>query len=61
MAGFTDKTGATRHAMPNEALRKLYRDIENFIADLTPEEYQKDKESYIKVFTAIHQRERNNK
>lgn len=61
MSGFIDATGATRHALPKEALRKLYRDLENFVADLTPEEYQRDKESFIKVFTAIHQRERENK
>ena len=61
MAGFKDDGGAIRHSLTRQELRKLYKELENFVADITYEEYQANKESLQNVFALIHQQERNRK
>nr|DAK17581.1 MAG TPA: hypothetical protein [Caudoviricetes sp.] len=52
---------ASRHTMSRETLNDLYRKLENFLADLTPEEAQSSKASFTEIFTLIHQRIRQTK
>lgn len=56
MAGFIDNTGATRHAMERKELNELYKQLENFIADLTPGEFAKNMHELIIVKTMIAER-----
>lgn len=58
MEKFVDDTGATRHAMSYERLKTLYKDLENFIADSTVEEYKKNRDAFVAIETLIHQRMR---
>lgn len=44
--------------MSREELQTLYKYLENFIASMSFEEYQENKEAFTKVKTLIHQRER---
>jgi hypothetical protein len=52
---------ASRHTMSRETLNDLYRKLENFLADLTPEEAQSNKACFNDMFTLIHQRIRQTK
>lgn len=56
MAAFTDNQGATRHAMSREQLEKLYKDFENFIADLTIQEWRDNMLELARVKTMIAER-----
>lgn len=56
MEKFVDDTGATRHAMSYDELKKLYKFIDNFIADCTVEEVKECRDAFIKIETLIHQR-----
>ena len=53
-----DKFGVPRHTLPRTQLEALYKALENFIGDCTVEEYDKDKEAFNKIKTAIHKRMR---
>jgi len=52
---------ASRHTMSRETLNDLYRKLENFLADLTPEEAQSSKASLTKISTFIQQKKRQTK
>lgn len=47
---------AKRHLFSRERLERLYKEIENYIADLTHEEYRVYMEDFTGVKTSIHQR-----
>lgn len=54
--GFEDENGVTRHAMKYEQLEKLYKQLDEFIADCTVAEYESNKDHFIAIKTLIHQR-----
>ena len=54
--GFKDEQGALRHSMSREDLDELYRRLDNFIADLTYEEAEQNRDAFNAVKTIIHQR-----
>ena len=56
MAGFIDNTGATRHAMGRKELNELYKQLENFIADSTPGEVERNQMELARVKTMIAER-----
>lgn len=45
-----------RHSLTNDKLEELYRQLDNFIADLTWEEVQEHLPALNEVKTMIHQR-----
>lgn len=45
-----------RHTLPNDKLNELYRQLDNFISDLTWEEVQEHLPALNEVKTMIHQR-----
>ena len=49
-----DFNGAKRYTMSSEELRALYKELENFIADCTFQEYQENKEAINGVLSLIH-------
>lgn len=53
---FKDENGVTRHAMTYEQLEKLYKQLDEFIADCTVAEYERNKDHFIAIKTLIHQR-----
>lgn len=56
MAAFKDETGATRHAMERKELNQLYKQLENFIADSTPGEFERNQMELARVKTIIADR-----
>ena len=56
MVGFKDETGATRHAMERKELNELYKQLENFIADLTIQEFRDNMSELARVKTMIADR-----
>lgn len=56
MAAFKDETGATRHAMERKELNELYKQLENFIADLTIQEWRDNMSELARVKTMIADR-----
>ena len=56
MAAFKDETGATRHAMERKELNQLYKQLENFIADSTPGEFERNQMELARVKTMIADR-----
>ena len=54
--GFKDDQGALRHSMSREDLGDLYQRLDNFIADLTYEEAEQNRDAFNAVKTIIHQR-----
>ena len=56
MTGYKDEAGATRHAMERKELNELYKQLENFIADLTPGEFAKNMHELTIVKTMIAER-----
>ena len=56
MASFVDNTGATRHAMGRKELNELYKQLENFIADSTPGEVERNQMELARVKTMIAER-----
>ena len=54
--GFKDEQGALRHSMSRDDLDELYRRLDNFIADLTYEEAEQNRDAFNAVKTIIHQR-----
>lgn len=56
MVGFKDETGATRHAMERKELNELYKKLENFIADLTIQEFRDNMSELARVKTMIADR-----
>lgn len=56
MASFIDNTGATRHAMERKELNELYKQLENFIADLTIQEWRDNMSELARVKTMIADR-----
>ena len=54
--GFTDEQGVLRHALSNGRIVWLNRELDNFIADLTTEEWSAYREAFIQVKTIIHKR-----
>ena len=53
---FTDENGVLRHAMRQNELDALYKQLDEFIADCTVAEYESNKEHFIAINTLIHQR-----
>lgn len=49
-----------RHTLPTDKLNELYKQLDNFIADLTWEEVQEHLPALNEVKTMIHQRIREN-
>lgn len=47
---------ALRHTLTNDKLNELYRQLDNFIGDLTWEEVQEHLHSFNDIKTIIHQR-----
>ena len=56
MAAFKDETRATRHAMGRKELNELYKQLENFIADSTPGEVERNQIELARVQTMIADR-----
>lgn len=56
MAGYKDETGATRHAIGKKELNELYKQLENFIADSTPGEVERNQMELARVKTMIADR-----
>ena len=56
--GFKDEQGVLRHSMSRDDLDELYRRLDNFIADLTYEEAEQNRDAFNAVKTIIHQRMR---
>lgn len=56
MASFVDSTGATRHAMGRKELNELYKQLDNFIADSTPGEVERNQMELQRVKTMIADR-----
>lgn len=54
----TDTNGAKRYTMSSYELMALYKNLEDFIADCTTEEYIENKESINNVLSLIHKHER---
>lgn len=52
--GFVDETGSRRYTMTYDQLQALYKQMENFVADCTQQEYRENKGSIISVFTLLH-------
>ena len=49
-----DFNGAKRYTISKEELNQLYKNLENFIADCTFQEYQENKEAISNVLSLIH-------
>lgn len=49
-----DETGAERYTMTAEKLHDLYRQLGNFVADCTIEEYKENKDAIAAIYTLIH-------
>lgn len=56
MTAFKDETGATRHAMERKELNELYKQLENFISDLTIQEWRDNMSELARVKTMIADR-----
>lgn len=54
-----DEQGIERHTWPAERVQRLYRDLENFIADLTRQEYRQFETDFAGVKTILHERMNN--
>lgn len=52
----TDEYGVQRHILPKQELERLYRSLDNFVADLTVEEFRNDEDAINRVKALIHQR-----
>jgi len=55
---FIDDDGVKRHGMTLFDLNELYRQLEMFQADMTREEYEMNKETFVNMMTIVHQRMR---
>lgn len=53
--GIVDETGASRYTMTLDQLNRLYKFLEEFVADCTQEEYRANKAAIADVFGLIHQ------
>lgn len=51
-----DELGVERHTWPADRVARLYRELENFIADLTREEYRQFGDDFKGVQTILHER-----
>lgn len=49
-----DETGATRYTMTRAELERLYKEIEQFVADCTQQEYTENKQAITAVYSLIH-------
>lgn len=58
-AGVLDEFGIRRHTIEFPVLQKLYKELEDFIADCLPGEYQANKDAFTAVLTLNHQRMNN--
>lgn len=52
--GIIDVTGFQRYTMTLEQLQALYKQLENFVADCTQEEYNENKVAIIAVYSLLH-------
>ena len=43
-----------RHLIDRGKLERLYRDLDRYIADCTPEEVKENRESFIRIKSLIH-------
>lgn len=50
----TDNNGAKRYTMTNDELYKVYKKLEDFVADCTTTEYIENKSAIDAVFSLIH-------
>lgn len=46
---FTDENGVIRHAMRERDLDALYKQLDEFIADCTVAEYERNKDHFIAI------------
>ena len=53
-SGIVDETGASRYTMTLDQLNRLYKSLEEFVADCTQEEYRANKAAIADVFTLLH-------
>ena len=53
-----DSNGAMRHLLPRNIIQELYTKFDNFVADLTHDEYYKHFDAICAIRTLMHQRER---
>lgn len=51
-----DEQGIERHTWPAERVQRLYRELDNFIADLTHQEYRQFENDFLGVKTILHER-----
>lgn len=58
---FKDEAGITRHALTTNQLEELRQKLDNFIADLTREEFTNNVKALTEVKALIHQRLREEK
>ena len=56
MAAFKDEAGVTRHATERKELNELYKQLENFIADSTIQEWRDNMWELARVQTMIAER-----
>ena len=52
------KTGARRHTLHRGWLETLYKALETFVADSTPDEYREHEQAIKEIQALIHQRMR---
>lgn len=52
--GIVDETGATRYTMTVDSLNRLYKRLEDFIADCTQQEYDENKVAIAATMALIH-------
>ena len=52
--GIVDETGASRYTMTVDSLNKLYKRLEDFIADCTQQEYNENKVAIAATMALIH-------
>ena len=52
--GIVDETGTSRYTMTLDQLNRLYKSLEEFVADCTQEEYRANKGAIADVFTLLH-------
>ena len=52
--GFVEESGSRRYTMTLPELQAFYKQMENFVADCTEQEYKENKSAIIAVYSLIH-------
>lgn len=50
--------GISRHNLSRNELDELYKKLDNFIADCTEQEAERERDAFVRIKTLIHQRMR---